>query len=111
MNQVNALQSWAQERADLVEKAAAFAVAVQTAKGRSLSGIVWDAETVVSAAESLTGDRVVVRSEVDRFDAEVAALDLATDVAVLRVRSGLALPARGTSATLRSGQPVLMVGR
>ncbi|HYA65216.1 MAG TPA: S1C family serine protease [Burkholderiaceae bacterium] len=108
---MNTLQTWAQERADLVERLADSVVAVQTAKGRWLSGVVWDAQTVVTAAESLTGDRVVVRSAAQRHDAEVAALDLATDVAVLRVRSELAIPTRAEGAALRCGQPVVLVGR
>ena len=108
---MNALQVWAQERADLVEKVAAGVVAVQTGKGRSLSGIVWDAQTIVTAAENLTADQVVVRSASERFDAEVAALDLATDVAVLRVHSNLTAPQRGSSEQLRAGQPVVLVGR
>jgi len=108
---MNALQSWAQERADLVEQVAAAVVAIQTPKGRSLSGIVWDAETIVTAAENLTADQVVVRSASERLDAEVVALDLATDVAVLRVHSGLPAAARGTSERLRAGQPVALLGR
>jgi len=108
---MDALQSWAQERADLVEQVAAGVVAVQTSKGRSLSGIVWDAETIVTAAENLTADRLVVRSAAERFDAEVVALDLATDVALLRVHSSLPAPQRGASERLRAGQPVVLVGR
>lgn len=108
---MSTLQTWAQERADLVEQVAAGVVAVQTAKGRPLSGIVWDAQTIVTAAENLTGDRVVVHSTSERLDAEVVALDLATDVAVLRVHSSLTAATRGASERLRAGQPVVLVGR
>jgi len=108
---MEALQNWARERADLVEQVAASIVAVQTAKGRSLSGIVWDAETIVTAAENLTADRVVVQSAAERWDADVLALDLATDVAVLRVRSSLRAAPRGASEQLRAGQPVVLIGR
>lgn len=108
---MDVLQSWAQERADLVEQVATCVVAVQTAKGRSLSGIVWDAETIITAAENLTADRVVVRSAAERLEAEVVALDLATDVAVLRVPSSLTAAQRGASEQLRAGQPVVLVGR
>jgi len=108
---MDALQNWARERADLVEQAAPSVVAVQTSKGRSLSGIVWDAETIVTAAENLTADRLVVRSAAERFDAEVVALDLATDVALLRAHSSLPAARRGASEQLRAGQAVVLVGR
>lgn len=108
---MNALQSWAQERADLVARVASSVVCVQTGPGRSLSGIVWDEQTVVTAAEGLSGDRALVHTRQDRFEAEVAALDLTTDVGVLRVRSGQSAPARGDSGSLRAGQPVVLVGQ
>jgi S1-C subfamily serine protease len=109
----NALQSWARERADLAERAAASVVAVETPKGRPLSGIVWDADTVVTAAEALAGaSRAVVRGGgAQAVDAAVVALDLATDVALLSAHTGLPVPARADSTALRAGQPVLLVGR
>ena len=108
---MNALQGWAQERADLVQRVALSVVGVQSTSGRSLSGIVWDSETVVTAAENLAGDCVQVRSATERFDAQVAAVDLATDVAVLRLRTPLVVPTRGASDALRAGEPVLLIGR
>ncbi|HEX7157281.1 MAG TPA: serine protease, partial [Burkholderiaceae bacterium] len=108
----SALQLWARERADLTERAAASVVAVEAPKGRPLAGIVWDDDTVVTAAEALAGaSGAVVRGGGRTFDAALIALDLATDVALLRARTGLPPPARADSTALRAGQPVLLVGR
>lgn len=105
------LQEWASERLALTDRVAEGVVSVATAKGRTLSGLVWDADTVLSSAEGLSGDRVEVRAGEARFEAQVAARDLATDVAVLRVTTGLSAVVPGDSTALRTGEPVVLAGR
>jgi S1-C subfamily serine protease len=108
----NVLQQWATEQSELTAQVATGVVAVEASRRRSLSGIAWNAETVVTAAEPLAcANRVTVHTGTESLAAEVLGLDLSTDVAVLRVRSNLPAPARADSAVLRAGQPVLVAGR
>jgi S1-C subfamily serine protease len=108
----NVLQQWVTEQGEFTARAATGVVAVEASRRRSLSGIAWDAETVVTAAEPLAcANRITVHTGTESLAAEVIGLDLATDVAVLRARTSVPAPARTDSAALRAGQPVLVAGR
>lgn len=119
------LKQLSDERAALALGALPAAVAVVVGRRRVLSGIRWRDDLVVTAAEAIGGaDRVDVRADADDIAAEVVATDLTTDIAVLRVGSGLGAdagaagvrsgtasgPAR-SATTLRVGESVVIVGR
>jgi S1-C subfamily serine protease len=82
-------------------------------KHRSLSGMRWRADLVVTAAEALEGsDEVLVISDRGEIRAPVIACDLATDVAVLRIEADqLSDPAIADDVALQAGAGVVMVGR
>lgn len=112
---MNSLQTWAQERIDLAERAGAVVAAIEDASGHARSGVIWDGTTVVTAAQGLAGGAVHVRTAGGDCEGQIAAIDLGTDVAVLRV-----VPAAGSAAsgarradapTLETGQPVLTARR
>jgi serine protease Do len=110
--QSTVLQQWATEASDFTARVAPGVVAVEASRRRRLSGIVWNAETVVTAAEPLAcANRITVHTGTESLAAEVIGLDLSTDVAVLQVRNDLPAPARTDSAALRAGQTVLVAGR
>src|SRR5579859_7232559 len=96
MSKYPMLKQFSDERAQLVNDAAAAACAVVLRRRRVLSGIRWREDLVVTAAEAIGGaEQVGVQLNGDEVDAEVVATDLGTDVAVLRVADAQ----EGTSAT------------
>jgi S1-C subfamily serine protease len=110
MNSV--LTEWAAARRALAEQAALGVVGIDRGRGVRFSGIVWDSETLVTAAERLHGaESVTVQTAHGAVPAEILACDLAVDVAVLKVKTG----APGISAAgpggLSSGDDVVLAGR
>ncbi|MGH8210675.1 MAG: S1C family serine protease [Steroidobacteraceae bacterium] len=100
------------ERVNLVENAAPRIGAVVLGR-RALCGILWRDDLMVTAAEAIGGaERVDVRFERYEESAEVVAVDLGTDVAVLRVPAVTGLTLAGAPpAALRVGEAVALVGR
>jgi serine protease DegS len=100
------------ERADLVENVAPRVGAVVLGR-RALCGIRWRDDLMVTAAEAIGGaEHVNVRFESSEETAEVVAVDLGTDVAVLRVPTVIGLTLAGAPpAALRVGEAVAVVGR
>lgn len=119
MNTLSVLQQWSRERAALSATLAPRAVAIALDKRRSISGIRWRGELVVTAAEALAGsDEVLLASERGEQRATLVACDLATDVAVLRVEGGdaaagpvISEASAPTAAALEAGAGVVIVGR
>lgn len=113
MNTPSVLQQWSRERLDLATALAPRTVAIAPGQHRSLSGMRWRADLVVTAAEALQGsDEVLVISERGEIRAPVIACDLATDVAVLRIDAEQPSDqAIADDAALQAGAGVIIVGR
>ena len=122
MNATNLLQQWSQQRAQLAAQLAPRTVAIAIGQHRSVSGIRWRGQYIVTAAEALAGsDEVTLVSERGETRAPVIACDLATDVALLRTSEdprldaatgGVAAAASTAGdATLEAGAGVIIVGR
>jgi S1-C subfamily serine protease len=122
------LQQASAEREALVASVLPRAVAIAVSRRRVLSGIRWSGSLVVTAAEAVAGaDRIRLSSPEDggsdassatvEADGEVLAVDLATDVAVIRpsaafpAAAGARPPAVASArADLRLGESVVIVG-
>jgi S1-C subfamily serine protease len=109
-----ALAAFSSEVTDLTAHCAKGAVAIRLHGGRAISGILWRAGYVVTAAEAL-GDASSVRviaEDAQEHAAKLIGCDPSTDVALLAVEglTGEPLPA-ADSAALRAGQFVLALGR
>jgi serine protease Do len=106
------LTEWAVARRALARKAALSVVGIDRGQGVRLSGIVWDSETLVTAAEILHGaDTVTVQTDNEAVPAEILACDLSVDVAVLRARTGASGVSTTNSTGLAAGDDVLVAGR
>jgi S1-C subfamily serine protease len=110
-----ALAAFSTELADLVATCARGAVAIRIHTGRTISGIIWRAGYVVSAAEAL-GDASsslrVLTHESREHDAKVIGRDPSTDVALLAAEGLSETPLTAADpAALRPGQLVLTLGR
>jgi len=103
------------ELADLAARAAEEIVAVQLSGGRSVSGILWRAGQVVTAAEPLDEAPASLRVQSANggdTEAKLLGRDPGTDVAVLSVAGLAGEGFSGRSAApLRVGQLALAVGR
>jgi S1-C subfamily serine protease len=76
------------------------------------SGVIWDSETLVTAAERLHGaDSVTVQTVHGAVPAEILACDLSVDVAVLKAKTGAPGISAAKSASLASGEDVVVAGR
>jgi len=109
-----ALTAFSNELADLVSTCAKGAVAIRLHGGRTISGIVWRAGYVITAAEAAAeaSSARVLTDDSREHDAKVVGRDPSTDVALLAAESLTApvLPAADPAA-LRPGQLVLVLGR
>jgi S1-C subfamily serine protease len=110
-----ALAAFSTELADLVATCARGAVAIRIHAGRTISGIIWRAGYVVTAAEAL-GDTSsslrVLTDESREHDAKVIGRDPSTDVALLAAEGLTDTPLTAADpAALRPGQLVLALGR
>jgi S1-C subfamily serine protease len=106
------IQSLSDELAQLVEAAGAGAVQVSSRHGRPASGTVFAAERVLTSAAAVEGgNTVTVRSAAGEVrNAELAGLDPASGLAVVRV-PGLAASPFQQSSNARTGQLALALGR
>jgi S1-C subfamily serine protease len=118
MNAASVLQQWSRERSALAAALAPRTLAIALGPHRSVSGIRWRGDFVVTAAEALAGrDDVALVSERGATRATVIACDLATDVAVLRStgQESPEAPEAGAPAAvdpmLEAGAGVIIVGR
>jgi S1-C subfamily serine protease len=108
----SALTEWAAARRALAEQAALGVVGIDRGRGVRFSGIVWDFETLVTAAERLHGaDSVKVQTVHGAVPAEILACDLSVDVAVLKAKTGAPGISAATPDSLASGDDVLIAGR
>jgi S1-C subfamily serine protease len=107
----SSLSALSTELADLVSQASAFVVSVDGRRHRAGSGIILNADLVVTADHVLEReDGLTVRADERRLPATIAGRDPASDIAVLRVAGlgGAELP-RGEVP--RVGQMVVSVSR
>jgi S1-C subfamily serine protease len=103
------LKQYSDERAALVQSALPKAAAIVIGRRRVLSGIRWNSNLIVTAAEAIGGaEHVDVRLDGDELGAEVVATDLTTDVAILSLESDDAPDANhpATSADTRQSAAV-----
>lgn len=106
------LAEWTAARRALAEQAALGVVAIDRGRGASFSGIVWDSEILVTAAEVLHGaDSVTVRTAHESIPASILACDLSVDVAVLRAKTGAPALSMANPTALAAGDDVLVAGR
>jgi S1-C subfamily serine protease len=107
-----ALTEWAAARRALAEGSALGVVGIDRGRGVRFSGIVWDSETLVTAAERLHGaDAVTVQTAHGAVPAEILACDLSVDVAILRAKTGAPGISASKPDSLASGDDVLIAGR
>ncbi len=122
MSAESLLKRISDERMALVRTALPKAAAIVLGRRRILSGIRWRDELIVTAAEAIGGaEHVDVRLEGDEVGAEVAATDLTTDVAVVRIGASAGAPttpgtqigamAAAAVDDVRVGESVAVVGR
>ena len=112
MSSYPALEQWARERVELAAAVESRACAVHIERGRTISAFAWRAGLVVSAAEGVAGaSRLRIHAHDGEGSAEVLALDLATDMAVLRSERGACDALPRIAASARAGEPVLASGR
>ncbi len=107
-----ALTEWAAARRALAERSALGVVGIDRGRGVRFSGIVWDSETLVTAAERLHGaDAVTIQTAHGAVPAEILACDLSVDVAILRAKTGAPGISASRPDSLASGDDVLIAGR
>lgn len=110
----NTLLDFSNSLADAVERAGQSVVAVLEGGQRGVSGTLWREGVVVTAAHTIRGrDEVTVALPAGgTVKARVAGRDAGSDIAVLKLASNHAAPAKfGDAAPLRVGHFVLAVGR
>jgi S1-C subfamily serine protease len=106
------LADWAAARRSLADRAALDVVGIDRGRGVRFSGIVWDSETVVTAAEVLHGaDSLTVQTVDEAIPAQILACDLSVDIAVLKVKTGAPGISAAKSTGLSSGDDVVVAGR
>ena len=106
------LNDWSTARRALAEQAALGVVGIDRGRGVPFSGIVWDSETLVTAAEPLhDADSVSVHTALETVPAEILARDLSVDVAVLKATTGASGVSAAKPTSLASGDDVLIAGR
>lgn len=106
------LSEWGAARRALAERAALGVVGIDRGRGVRFSGIVWDSETLVTAAEVLHGaDSVTVQTAQGAVPAQILACDLSVDVAVLKAKTGAPGIAAAKPTNLTAGDDVVVAGR
>ena len=106
------LIEWRAARRALAEQVASSVVGIDRGRGVRFSGIVWDSDTLVTAAEILHGaDSVTVHTAHDIVAAEMLACDLSVDIAVLKAKTGAPGISAEKTTPLSSGDDVLIAGR
>jgi len=106
------LSEWGAARRALAERAALGVVGIDRGRGVRFSGIVWDSDTLVTAAEVLHGaDSVTVQTAQGSVPAQILACDLSVDVAVLKAKTGAPGIAAAKPTHLAAGDDVVVAGR
>jgi serine protease Do len=106
------LSEWGAARRALAERAALGVVGIDRGRGVRFSGIVWDSDTLVTAAEVLHGaDSVTVQTAQGSVPAQILACDLSVDVAVLKAKTGAPGIAAAKPTHLAVGDDVVVAGR
>lgn len=106
------LREWGAARRALAERAALGVVGIDRGRGVRFSGIVWDSDTLVTAAEVLHGaDSVTVQTAQGSVPAQILACDLSVDVAVLKAKTGAPGIAAAKPTHLAVGDDVVVAGR
>jgi S1-C subfamily serine protease len=112
MTQYPSLQQFQEERRSLLGRVLPRVGSVTLGRRRAVSAIRFRADLLVTAAEPLAdAERVEVSLETGPATAQVLALDLATDVAVLRLAGVDAWPSDAAVAAVGVGDAVALVGR
>lgn len=98
--------------AGAVERVSASTVGIEARPRISSSGVIWSNGIVVTADHTIQHEETVVRlPNGDDVKAAVAGRDRATDIAVLRVDTGVAPPSFGEPKNLQAGHLAIAVGR
>jgi S1-C subfamily serine protease len=107
------LQDLSNALAAAVEGAAAGVVEVRARRGKSATGIAWDAEHVLTSSHSIQReDEITVTFGDKTVSATVVGRDPGSDLALLKAPGhGSTAAPRGSAAGLRPGELVLAVGR
>jgi S1-C subfamily serine protease len=106
------LNQFSDALAEVVERVSASTVMISARPRFSSSGVVWSPGVVVTADHTIQHDEVRVRlSNGTEAKATVAGRDRATDIAVLRLESGMPLPAFADPRELRAGNLAVAAGR
>jgi S1-C subfamily serine protease len=107
------LQDISNALATAVEGAATGVVEVRARRGKSATGLAWDAEHVLTSSHSIQReDEITVTFGDKTVSATVVGRDGGSDLALLKAAGHGATPApRGTAAGLRPGELVLALGR
>jgi serine protease Do len=106
------LGEWGAARRAVTERAALGVVGIDRGRGVRFSGIVWDSDTLVTAAEVLHGaDSVSVQTAHGSVPAQILACDLSVDVAVLKAKTGAPGIAAAQPTKLAAGDDVVVAGR
>jgi S1-C subfamily serine protease len=108
----HALSNFSTNLADLVERAAQYAVGIEARHRIGSSGFLWKSGVIVTAAHAIRReeDIPVILPDGKRAIAKLAGRDPDTDIAILRVDATEA-PALTQSTSLRAGEIVVAVGR
>jgi S1-C subfamily serine protease len=111
----NPWQELSKEISRAVEQAGKSVVAVDGRSGHTSSGIIWRADTVLTAAHSIRHDagiRVIVAPD-RSVQARLAGADRGTDIAVLKLDQAVELPPAqfGSAASLAIGELTVAVAR
>jgi S1-C subfamily serine protease len=111
-NSTDVLSRFSNQLADAVEKVSPAIVLVNGRERQAASGLVFDKDTVLTAAHVLEReDPQIETHEGKTFQSKLVAHDPATDLAILKV-DGLGLePATISESAAKLGQFVLAVGR
>lgn len=106
------LSSFSAGLADLVERAAQSAVAIEARHRIGSSGFLWRPGVIVTASHAIRRDEdiFVILPDGKRATAELAGRDPDTDIAILRTDKAEARPLSSQPA-LRAGEIVVAVGR
>jgi S1-C subfamily serine protease len=112
MTQYSSLQQLQEERRSLLASVLPRVGSVTLGRRRAVSAIRYRADLLVTAAEPLAdAERVEVSLATGSVTAQVLALDLATDVAVLRLAGVDTWPSDAAPAVVNVGDAVALVGR
>jgi S1-C subfamily serine protease len=109
---MSALSDWQAARRALVEQTRLSVVGIEHTRGRRFSGLVWDSDTVVTAAEAIQGAETVrVHTTGGAVSGDIIAADLSVDVAVLKARTSAPGVSAAKPEALQPGDEVVIAGQ